>query len=40
MLHERVLEAYNHFVLMYTADHILQVLPIKDMVNEAGKPAI
>ena len=33
MVHTRVLEAYIHFALMYTTDHILPVLPIKDMIN-------
>ena len=33
MLHARVLEAYIHFELMYTADDIFPVLPIKDLIN-------
>ena len=28
MVHARVLEAYIHFALMYTTDHIFSVLPI------------
>ena len=31
MVHARVLEAYIHFELMYTEDHILPVIPIKDL---------
>ena len=38
MVHARVSEAYIHFALMYTTDHIFLVLPIKDMINEDGKP--
>ena len=38
MLHARVLEAYIHFVLMYTTDHIILVLPIKDLINEDSEP--
>ena len=38
MVHARVLEAYIHFLLMYTEDHIFPVLPIKDLINEDGKP--
>ena len=38
MVHARVLEAYIHFELMYTIDHIIRVLPIKDMINEDGEP--
>ena len=34
MVHARVLEAYIHFALMYTTDHIFTVLPIKDLINE------
>ena len=33
MVHARVLEAYIHFALMYTTDHIFMVIPIKDMIN-------
>ena len=38
MVHARVSEAYIYFVLMYTADHILPVLPIKYLINEYGDP--
>ena len=38
MIHARVLEAYVHFALMYTTDHIFPVLPIKDLINEDGNP--
>ena len=36
MVHARVSEAYIHFALMYTTDHIFPVLLIKDMINEDG----
>ena len=36
MVHARVSEAYIHFALMYTTDHIFPVLPIKDLINEDG----
>ena len=36
--HSQVLEDYIHFTLMYTADHIFPVLPIKESINEDGKP--
>ena len=38
MLHARFSEAYIHFALMYTTDHIFPVLPLKDMKNEYGNP--
>ena len=38
MVHGRVSEAYIHFALMYTTDHIFPVLPIKDLINEDGDP--
>ena len=38
MVHVSVLEAYIHFALMYTSDHISPVLPIKDLINEDSKP--
>ena len=38
MVHDRVLESYIHFALMYTTDYIFQVIPIKDLINEDGKP--
>ena len=36
MVHARVSEAYILFALMYTSDHIFQVIPIKDLINEDG----
>ena len=33
MVYAKVLEDYIHFSLMYTVDHILLVLPIKDLIN-------
>ena len=38
MVHARVSEAYIHFELMYTTDHIFPVTPIKDLINEYGDP--
>ena len=38
MVNARVLEAYIHFVFMYTTYHIFPVLPIKDMINKDGDP--
>ena len=38
MVHARVSKSYIHFALMYTADHIFPVLPIKDLIKEYGKP--
>ena len=38
MVHAGVLEAYIHFSLMYTTDHIFLVIPIKDLINEDGDP--
>ena len=38
MVHARVSEAYIHFVLMYTTDHLFPVLSIKCMINEYGDP--
>ena len=38
MVHARVSEAYIHFVLMYTTDHIFPILPIKDLINQDGDP--
>ena len=34
MVHARVFEACIKFALMYMADHIFPVLPIKDLINE------
>ena len=36
MVHAKVPEVYVHFALMYTADNILTVLPIKYLTNEDG----
>ena len=38
IVHARVPEVYVHFALMYTADHIFPVLPIKDLINKDGNP--
>ena len=38
MVHAQVLVAYIYLVLIYTAYHILLVLPIKDLINEDGEP--
>ena len=38
MVHAQVLEAYIHFLFVYTADHIFPVLPIKDLTDEDGEP--
>ena len=38
MVHARFSEAYIHFALMYTTDHIFPVLLIKDLINEDGDP--
>ena len=38
MVHARVPEVYVHFALMYTADHIFPVLPIKYLINKDGYP--
>ena len=40
MVHARFLEAYINFALMYTADNILTVLPIKDLINKDGEPTM
>ena len=37
LVHAIVLEAYIHFALMYTADHIFPVLLIKYLINKYGK---
>ena len=36
MAHAGVSEAYIHFALMYTTDHIFPVISIKDIINEDG----
>ena len=38
MVHDRVLEAYIRFALIYTTYHILWVLPIKYLINKDGDP--
>ena len=38
MIYARVSEAYIHFELMYTTDHIFPVLPINDLINEDDNP--
>ena len=38
IVHDRFLEAYIHFAIMYTTYHIFLVLPIKDLINEDGDP--
>ena len=32
-----ILEGYLHYALIYTADHIFTVLPIKYIINEYGE---
>ena len=38
MVHVRVSEAYVHFALIYTTDHIFPGLPIKYLINEDSDP--
>ena len=38
MVHDRVLEAYIHFAIMYVTDHVFQVLPINYLINEDVNP--
>ena len=38
MVHAKVSEAYIHFTLMYMTYHIFPFIPIKDLINEYGKP--
>ena len=38
MIHDRESEAYIHFALIHTTDHIFTVLPIKYLINEEGDP--
>ena len=40
MVDAQVLEAYMHFTLMYTADHILLAFPIKDLINRDKGPTL
>ena len=37
MVQAKVSEAYIHFALMYMSDHILKLLPFKDLINEDGE---
>ena len=39
-MHAQVSEEYIHFALMYTADHIFPILPIKNLVNQDGEPTM
>ena len=38
MAHARSTEAYFHFALMYTTDHIFTVLSINDLINQDSDP--
>ena len=40
MVNARVPEAYVDFTLMYTTDHFISVLTIKDIINEDGDPTM
>ena len=40
MVHAIVLEAYIHFALMYTKDHIFLFIPIKYLINKDGDPTM
>ena len=40
MVHAQVLEAYISFALIYAADHIFPVLPIKDLLNKKNRTTI
>ena len=40
LVHVQVLKSSIHFVLMYTEDHSLPVLTIKDLINERTGPAM
>ena len=40
MVHARVSDKYIHFALIYTADHIFPVQPIKYLVNQYGEPTM
>ena len=37
MVHAQFSEAYIHFTLMYTTDHIFPVLPSKNLINKYGE---
>ena len=38
MVYARLSEAYVHFALLYTTDHIFPLLPIKDLINNDVDP--
>ena len=38
MVHAQISDKYIHFALMYTADNIFPVVPIKNLVNQDGEP--
>ena len=38
MVHAQVSDVYIHLPLMYTADHILPVLPIKELISKDSDP--
>ena len=40
MVHARVSEAYIHFALMYTLDHIFPVPPIKYLIKKDSDPTM
>ena len=40
MVNARVTEAYVDFILMYTTDHFIPVLKIKDLINAYGDPTM
>ena len=40
MVYPQVSDKYIYFVLMYTTDHIVTVIPIKHLVNQEGEPTI
>ena len=38
MVHAKFLESYINLAFMYTTDHIVLVLPIKDLIDKDGYP--
>ena len=40
MVHTQVYDEYIHFSLMYTTDCIFHVIPIKNLVNQDGRPTM
>ena len=40
MVHARVSDEYIHFSLIYRADNIFTVIPIKHLVKQDGEPTI